>query len=60
LTVTHKMLVAVTLELDSVIVSELPEPRELDSLVRTPPMVFTVALALDTVAADVVRSKPYT
>ena len=60
LTVTQTMLVAAILVFDSVIVSTLLAPSEADSLVNTPPMVFTVALALDTVTADVVQSKPCT
>ena len=45
---------------ESVIISVLPAPSVLDSLVKTPPMVFTVAAALETTVVDAVHSKPCT
>ena len=60
MTVTQTMLVVVIREFESVMVSALPAASILVSLFRTPPIVFTVALALDMVVTDVVRSKPYT
>lgn len=60
MTETHTILVVVILVFERVIVSALAAPSEFDSLVRMPPIVFTVTLALETVAVDGVHSNPCT
>jgi hypothetical protein len=60
LVVTQMILEVTICVFESVIISVLPAPSVLDSLVKTPPMVFTVAAAQETIVVDAVHSKPCT